>query len=237
LNPATFGLKDGQSQDYGSTLPAGSYSVSEADSGPNFKLTKVDCSASSTGGGSSATVNGATVSISLKPDDVIDCTYTNTLQLGAIKITKTSSKAVPTPLVGATFSITGPNSYSNSVTTGNDGTVCVDHLTLGTYSVKETGAPTGYAIDDSTAHNVSVSANSSCGDGHEAPFSATDTPLTDLLVKATSEAPGGTKSTITCTSASNANIGNSPQGPIDPAQVTANGLKPGTYTCIVVVDP
>jgi hypothetical protein len=32
-------------------------------------------------------------------------------------------------------------------------------------------------------------------------------------------------------------IGNSPQGPLETATVTANGLTPGTYTCKVVVDP
>jgi hypothetical protein len=47
-----------------------------------------------------------------------------------------------------------------------------------------------------------------------------------------------TNSTITCVVAgTGTNIGNSPQGPTDPATVTANGLKPGTYTCTVVVDP
>jgi hypothetical protein len=82
LNPATFGLKDGQSRDYGATVQQGSYSVTETDPGPNFAPTNIDCSASSTAGGSSATptLGTGTVAIVLKPNDTIDCTYTNVLQ-------------------------------------------------------------------------------------------------------------------------------------------------------------
>jgi uncharacterized surface anchored protein len=161
--------------------------------------------------------------------------------LGAIKITKTSSKTAATPLSGAKFSITAPGGTVTSVTTGTDGTVCVDHLAVGTYSVKETAAPTGYAIDDSTAHNVDVNAESTCGDGHEAAFAATDTPLTDLTAHVASEATGGTASRITCVNSSSANVGNSPQPSAttfgDPETVTATGLKPGTYTCTFGIDP
>jgi len=123
------------------------------------------------------------------------------------------------------------------VTSGADGTVCVDHLPFGTYTVTETAAPSGYSIDDPSGHAVVVDTNSACGAGHEASFAATDSPLTDVLVKATSEAAGGTRSKITCVDASSADIGNSPQGFGDPVTVTANGLKPGTYTCTIVVDP
>jgi hypothetical protein len=237
LSPSTFNLKDGEFKDYGGSVAVGSYSVTETDPGPNFKLTSLDCSASSLTNGS--TIDGTdtttgTVSFTLKADDVIDCTYTNTRQLGAIKITKTSIKG-PT-LAGATFTIKDPNGNEvpgSPATTGNDGTVCVDNLPFNTYSVQETAAPAGYEIDDSTAHDVSVTKTSTCGDGNEAMFSAHDTPLTDVVVSATSEAAGGTESTITCTPA----IGNSPQGPGESVTVTASGLKPGTYDCTVVIDP
>jgi hypothetical protein len=187
----------------------------------------------------------------------VTCTYVNQQHLGAIKITKTGkdknctaagtsiSNGVCTGsgtahLSGAVFSIKDPNGNpisASPVTTGSDGTVCVDHLPFGDYSVQETTAPDGYAIDDTTAHTVTVDANSTCGDGNEAAFSAGDTPLTDLTVNAQSQVSGATNSTITCVDANNAGIGNSPQGPSDPAKVTANDLTPGTYTCTVVIDP
>ena len=116
----------------------------------------------------------------------------------------------------------------------------MDHLPFGDYSVQETQAPSGYAINDTTAHTVTVSANSTCGDGNEATFSASDTPLTNVTAHAQSQVAGATNSTITCVSglqSSTTNIGNSPQGPADPVTVNATGLKPGTYTCTVVIDP
>jgi hypothetical protein len=238
LNPATFSLKNGGTRDYGATVQAGSYSVTESDPGTNFVLSNLDCSASDLSHGSTVTPNTGTrtATFTLKADDTIECTYTNTLQQGALKITKTSIKG-NAPLAGAQFSISGPGGYSNSVTTGADGTACVDGLVFGTYSVQETAAPPGYDIDDPAAHNVSVNTNAQCGDGNEATFSATDTPLTDLLVHAESQAPDGTQSKITCVDANGDDIGNSPQGFDDPVEVTANGLKPGTYTCTVIVDP
>jgi len=98
-------------------------------------------------------------------------------------------------------------------------------------------APSGYTIDDTAAHDVSVSKNSTCGDGNEATFSATDTPLTDISAHAQSEASGGTKSTITCKDAAGNVVASSGTDPSDPANASKNGLTPGTYTCTIVIDP
>jgi uncharacterized surface anchored protein len=125
------------------------------------------------------------------------------------------------------------------VSTGADGTVCIDGLAFGDYSVQETAAPDGYSIDDATAHNVSVDNNASCSDdpyvGESIGF--TDTPLTDIDVTATSQAPGATESQISCVDSSNADVGNSGSTFTDPAHADADDLPPGTYTCTVVVDP
>ena len=96
LDPATFDLKDGEFQDYGATVLAGGYSVTEADPSPdNFLLTDIDCSASDLGHGSTVTEDEATrtASFTLAAEDTIDCTYENTLQTGAIKVTKTRKHA------------------------------------------------------------------------------------------------------------------------------------------------
>jgi hypothetical protein len=229
--PKTFSLKNGESNS--TTVFAGN-SFSAAETVPaNWSLTSATCDNGS-GSLSAGTISGITVGV----DETVTCTFTNTLQLGALEISKTSIKG-PTALPGATFSITGPGGYSNSVQTGPDGTVCVDGLTLGTYSVQETAAPPGYDIDDTAAHDVSVSASSTCGDGNEATFSATDTPLTDISASATSQVSGagGTQSTITCVDGSSADVGNSPQGPDQSPTVTATDLHPGTYTCTIFIDP
>jgi hypothetical protein len=44
-------------------------------------------------------------------------------------------------LAAAVFTITGPNAFSIDVTTGPDGTACVDGLSFGTYSVHESTPP------------------------------------------------------------------------------------------------
>jgi Prealbumin-like fold domain len=238
LSPSTFNLNDhGTDTQVFDNLQPGTYTVTEGADPAGFAFGSLTCVG--TGGSSSGKVATAVI---VGGSD-ITCTYVNNQQLGAIKISKASVKP-NTPLAGATFSITGPGSYSNSVTTaGAGGTVCVDGLAFGTYSVTETAAPTGYAIDDTTSHNVVVDTNTTCAaDPYVGEtFSATDTPLTDILVKATSQVAGGTKSRVTCVNAASANIGNSPQPSAstfaDPAQVDATGVRPGTYTCTIIVDP
>ena len=250
LSPSTFKLNDngnttgdssGNTQTY-SNVPAGTYSVTEDADPTGFKFSDLSCTASGTGTTATPLSGDATrtASITMAGGGTVTCTYTNTQQHGALKISKTSIKG--TALAGATFSVKsgGTEITGSPFTSGSDGTACVDNLAFGTYSVQETAAPSGYAIDDNTAHDVTVDTNSTCGDGSEATFSATDTPLTDVLAKATSEATGGTKSSVTCVDEQSAGIGNSPDpdtGFADPAQVTANGLKPGTYTCTLVIDP
>ncbi|HZC50954.1 MAG TPA: prealbumin-like fold domain-containing protein [Mycobacterium sp.] len=242
-SPASFTLNDGASTtntEECANVPIGGYTVTEGAEPSGFALESLTCTATGTGSGSQDATNPSQADITIAAGlDHVTCTYVNQQQLGAIKITKTSSKAAATPLTGAQFSITsGGTPISGSpFTTGSDGTVCVDHLGFGDYSVTETTPPTGYAIDDTTAHTVSVGTNSTCGDGHEATFSATDTPLTDITATATSEVTGGTASHIACRDSANNVVGESATGNTDPASASANGLKPGTYTCTIVIDP
>ncbi len=233
LSPAIFSLKNGGSRDYGSSVPAGSYSVTESDPGPNFALSNLDCSASDLSHGSTATPNGATVSISLNADDTIDCTFTNTLKLGAIKITKKSTKG-NSPLAGATFEI--KNSDGDIVGTplsDASGVACVANLLFGDYSVKETSAPSGYKIDDSSTHSVTVNATGTCSTGTQATTAFSDTPLSQIRVTFHSKAGVGvTTATIQCTGDL------SPSTlPDDSTGRLLDDLAPGTYSCTVVVDP
>jgi hypothetical protein len=243
--PAGFTLNDHSSSTNTEdcvNVPAGNYTVTETGTPPatSFVLESLTCSATGTGAsGTQHATGSAQADITLTPLSHVTCTYINQQQLGAIKITKTSSKAAATPLQGAVFTIkSGGTSITGSpFTTDANGSICVDHLPFGTYAVQEKTAPSGYSIDDSTAHNVSVKANSTCRDGNEASIGFTDTPLTDITASATSEVPGGTQTKITCIDSNSANVGNSPQGYVESPEVTANGLAPGTYTCTIIVDP
>src|SRR4029453_17856375 len=109
-------------------------------------LTDLDCSASDTSHGTTINVSGATASFVLKPLDTVDCTYTNTLQVGALRILKDSTKGGPVSQAGAVFSYDGSSVTDNGA---NDedadvGEVCVSGLLPGDYDVTETSAPPGY---------------------------------------------------------------------------------------------
>jgi len=82
---------------------------------------------------------------------------------------------------------------------------------------------------------VTVTEAATCASGTPNGVSFTDTPLTDISASASSEVAGVTNSTIVCKD-SNGNTVRS-AGPGDPVTASALGLKPGTYTCAIVVDP
>lgn len=245
----SFTEKNGGSQTFSGLVPAtagsGTYKVTEeSPASLGFDLTSATCD------------NGddPTTGISVTAGGTTTCTFTNTLRSGAIKVTKLSSKGGDNPLAlpGATFVVKLGTTTVATLTTGSDGTACVDGLfwagTGTNYTVRETKAPTGYSIDKTTPVTVTVDHNATCsGTGVNVPnaTSFTDTPLTNLVITVTSQVAGGTASSIQCTNGGpstfpGTDIGNSPVGIptfVNPAKVTANGLKPGTYTCVVVIDP
>jgi hypothetical protein len=242
----SFTEKNGGSQTFTNIVPTpsgGPYSVAEENPGSlGFDLTSATCD------------HGTPASITVSPGGTTTCEFKNTLRQGSIRVTKESSKSGNALLAGAKFVVKDEHGNvvaNGNLTTGTDGTACVDHLFWagsGTaYTVTETQAPNGYAIDNASPVTVTVNHNADCSNTSgtpNAPAVFTDTPKTDLTITATSEAPapGGTKSSIQCTTGDTStfpgtNVGNSPVGPTDPANVTANGLAPGTYTCKVVIDP
>jgi len=236
--PGTYSLNDAHTNSLDCVdVPVGTYAVIEGAEPLGFVLKSLSCTATSGSSGAQDGTNKFQANITVAAGGTVTCTYVNQQQLGAIEISKLSSKAAATPLAGAEFSITGANGYSATVTTGADGTACVDNLLFGDYVVTETKAPNGYNIDNSSGVTKTVNTNAKCSDASgQLLYSFTDTPLTDLTITVTTEVTGGTSSTITCVSTSNTGIGNSPQSG-GTATVTANGLTPGIYTCTVVVDP
>jgi uncharacterized surface anchored protein len=162
------------------------------------------------------------------------------------KVTKLSSKD-NSALAGAKFTVKdgdGNTVPGGSLTTGGDGTACVDNLPFGSYTVKETDAPAGYAIDNGDAVSVTVDRVASCTSGTpNAPAAFTDTPLSEIQVKFTSLAGAGvTKASIVCehpvgTAVSPVSENGSADLARDDADETFTSLKPGVYTCTVDVDP
>ena len=223
-------LTDGQTSTPVSVAP-GTYTELEATKA-DWNLTSISCSDSDSTGDTGT----RTATFKVAAGENVVCTFTNKLQLGAIKITKTSSKGAHPGLAGAKFDVTAPGGAVTHVTTAAGGTVCVDQLSFGTYSVKETDAPTGYAIDDTTAHDVTVSANSTCGDGNEATFAATDTPVADIQVNFRDGGSGATSATIDCNNTTGTGSNAAAAGWQTSRTVT--GVKaPTIIVCTINIDP
>jgi hypothetical protein len=168
----------------------------------------------------------------------LSLTFVNPRQRGAIEITKTRKHAADGPgdhpHSGVTFTITGGElpAGGTTVVTNDLGEACLDGLVLssfvGDYTVTET-VPDGY-VASLTSDVVSVVAESSCGDGNEAPAGPFhNTPLTNVTVSVDSQVAGGTSSTIDCVSGS--------AGPGDDISLTLPNLQPQTLTCTIVIDP
>ena len=220
-----FSLKNGGSNDSGLIVP-GSYNVGETVPA-NWKLTGHTCD------------NGNDPSaITLAAGTTVHCTFTNTLQTGAIQVTKTAkqkSAGGVVPQGNVTFDITpGPlGSPSTQITTGPNGIACVAGLFLGDYNLHEE-VPAGYApVADQTVH---VTATGDCTSGATA-VAIENTPLTDITVSVNSQVDGATSSTMHCTAADNTVVADGSTGANGDGQVTGSNLVPGTYTCVVVIDP
>ena len=163
LDPATFSLSDDGTRDYGSTVQAGSYSVTEDDPTPGFDLTDISCTATGSGTSFTKDVGTRKVDMTLAVDGVIECTYTNT-QRGHIKIDKVTDPGGS--LQAFDFSLTGGPSALNQSFTLTDGSTPHDSgaiLPGSGYSAAET-VPTGWDLtsatcdDNSPVTNISVSA-------------------------------------------------------------------------------
>jgi hypothetical protein len=217
--PKLFNLKNGGS-DSTQVFAGSGYSAAETVPA-NWTLTSATCS------------DGSPVTnIDVSPLETVTCTFTNTLQLGAIQVTKTRKHAADGtgdhPQAGVSFTV-------GSVTKQTDvnGVACFDGLLFGTYTVHET-VPAGYHVD-ANDKQVTVDNTATCSGSPYVGETVTfhNTPLTDITVSVNSQVDGGTASTVTCT----------PAGPSGSSGAngdfsgTTTDLEPGTYTCTINVDP
>jgi Prealbumin-like fold domain len=165
--------------------------------------------------------------IDLGQSETVTCTFENSLQQGALRIHKERKHAADGlgdhPHAGVTFTVDGVGDF---VTDGT-GSICVDGLSPGSYTITET-LPEGYR-NDALSQQYTVVDDTTCEDAAVAEFD--NIPLTDITVSVDSQVDGGTASTIDCTLASAAT------DPNGDGSLTLSDLVPGTYSCTVVVDP
>jgi uncharacterized surface anchored protein len=241
--PNTFTLTDDGVKDYGKTVLFGTgYTVTEDVIPAGWAFVSVDCSASS---GVTPSISTSTVTFDINADtDVLDCTYTNQLQLGALRILKNSTKGGAVSQPGAVFSYDGSSVTDNG--TGDEdsdvGQVCVSGLALGDYTVNETTPPPGYGDASEVDLTVTVAVGTNCTDNQPTGTGVvtfTNAPLADIQVNFRDGGSGETSATsITC------DAGTTPDTtpatgwdnsvahediPIDPSPVT--------ITCEIVIDP
>jgi hypothetical protein len=249
LDPATFTLTTTAEGEAGedvttySDLQAGTYDVSE-DGEDGWDLTSESCDDEDGDDASSVTVTAG---------ETVTCTFVNTLQQGALKILKQSTKT-GNPLVanaGAVFtyddgvadpvSVTDGGSDDEDTTTGE---VCVSGLAPGSYTVNETSPPSGYADADASQadQTFTVVAGTDCGDNEPADADAatfTNAPLADIQVNYKDGGSGETSVTsITCDDAGTETT-TAPTGWDD--SITHSGIaidpSPQTINCTIVIDP
>jgi hypothetical protein len=232
--PASFTLNDaGTDTETCTNVPIGSYIATEGADPTGFDFNDVTCTSTGSGTGAQDATIEKQVNIGINAGgDTVTCTYVNDQQLGAIQVTKTRKHAADGagdhPHAGVSFTVNGVTKQTDA-----NGIACFDGLTFGDYTVHET-VPAGYHVD-ANDKSVTVDNNASCSDatyvGETVSFH--NTPLTDLRVAVNSQVDGGTASTVTCTPAGPSGSTNA-NGDFDS---TTTDLEPGTYTCVVVIDP
>jgi hypothetical protein len=238
----TFTLKDDGVKDFGKTVLFGSgYTVTEDVIPTNWAFKSLNCDASS---GVTPSINGATVTFDINADtDVLDCTYTNELQIGALKILKNSTKGGAVSVGGAVFSYDSTQVTDNGV--GDDdpaaGVVCVSGVLQGGYTVNEVSPPPGYAPapGDQADQSVTVVAGTNCGanpPGAGATATFTNAPLSDIQVNFRDGGSGETSAVITCDNTTG-DSDTTPATGWDTSETITDIEAPTTVTCEIVIDP
>jgi hypothetical protein len=219
----SFSLLDGGSNTTTEVKQGSGYVAAETVPA-NWALTSATCS------------DGSPVTnIDVAGGETVTCTFTNTLQTGAIKVTKTHKNKAAGGIVpesGVTFTV---NNVSKQ--TGADGTVCFDGLLFNDYTVHET-VPAG-EVPDANDKVVKVDNAATCTDSpyNGESVSFLNTPLTNIAASADSQVDGGTSTTFTCKDANGVVIASGTTAANGDGSVGATNLKPGVYTCEYNIDP
>jgi hypothetical protein len=240
----TFTLMDDGVKDYGKTVVFGSgYTVVEDVIPANWAFDHLDCTAST---GVTPSINGATVTFGIDADtDVLDCTYFNELQQGALRILKNSTKGGAVSNAGAVFSYDGASVTDNGAADEDSdvGEVCVSGLTTGDYDVDETSPPPGYGDAPGDPQTVTVVAGTNCTDNQPtgaAVATFTNAPLADIQVNFRDGGSGETSVTsMVCTNTGTTADTGTATGWDD--TITHEGIEidpsPRTIVCTIEIDP
>jgi plastocyanin len=219
----TFQLADATTPYNSGEVKTGTYAAAETVL-PGWDLTSATCDDGS-----------SPEAINLSPGETVTCTFTNST--GAIKIVKTAKNANAGPgdhpHAGVDFEIRLGGVLVDTVTTGSDGTACLDGLIPGEeYTVTEI-VPDGYEVDSNNPQTVTVTAGATCSSGTPNVVNFSNTPLSKLdFIFHSLAGAGVTNATIQCV-----DIHGTPVDLQDGVTFSLDNLLPDTYTCTIVIDP
>jgi hypothetical protein len=231
--PKSFSLKNGGSNTT-TVFAATDYGVEETVPA-NWSLTSASCD-NGTGTLSGSKISNITVAV----DGTTTCTFTNTLQLGAISIHKVDTKG--NAVANASFTATASDGTTvyNFPDTDSSGNACVADLPFDTYTVVETAAPTGY-LADANSQQVTVNSAGTCDSGATpAANDFVDVPLSDIQVNFKDGGSGTTSATsITCDNSTGTSDTTAASGWDSSLSVTGVEVNPSPTTvhCTIVIDP
>jgi hypothetical protein len=240
----TFTLQDDGVKTFDGVLFGSGYTVNESTVPPNWALAGVDCSAST--GVNPTSIVGGVVTFAIDADtDILDCTYTNQLQLGALRILKNSTKGGAVSNAGAVFSYDSASVTDNGAGDADPdvGEVCVAGLSTGNHTVNETSPPSGYGDASQTDLVATVVAGTNCGANPPtgaAVVTFINAPLADIQVNFRDGGSGETSATsIVCTNTGTTADTDAAAGWDD--SVTHEGISidpsPRTVVCTIEIDP
>ena len=183
-----FSLADGGTETVENVL-SGSYTVTEDDpTAAGYVLTDIDCSASNTPVAPTVDTGTRTASFDLGALDVVDCTFTNTLQRGSITVVKNT--------VGgdAAFDFTSSTLGDFQLTTvGNTASTLFDELVPGDYDVAET-VPGGWDLTSATCSDGSDPASIGLDPGEDVTCTFTNTQRGTIVVDKITDPSGSAQS-------------------------------------------
>ena len=187
-----------------------------------WALTNLTCT---TAGGATATPNVGTRTVSYSMPAAgggnVDCTFTNTLQQGSIKIVKNTVGG------NGTFAFTGNTGVTSLTTTAGTAQQTVS-VNAGSYNITET-VPTGWDLTSATCDNNSTPASITVTAGQTTTCTFTNTKKGQLTVQKTTF-PGGDTTSFAINATGNGTITGDGAGSVTDANDKAYEVTPGTYS-------
>ncbi|HXG75484.1 MAG TPA: hypothetical protein VNJ53_02850 [Gaiellaceae bacterium] len=189
LSPSSFSITTSSgsgSQSFPGIAP-GSYTVTESGPPSGWNFTSVTCEDEDNG----SSTTGQTANIDLDAGETVTCTFTNTLQPGSLTVIKhvVNDDGGTATAGNWTMNVAGPTPLSFA---GAESPGTTSSVSPGSYTVTESGGPSGYTL--SYSGDCDASGNVTVGPGQSKTCTLTndDQPASLTVIKHVVNDSGGT---------------------------------------------